>query len=99
MSEGPDIPALAQSCQRLGIGPRQLLALASRLASSPEAPVDAARIAGELAVIAHGGAAVEAAAALALLGYGAYSADEVDRMLAFAWSSHHPAGVSCAAQR
>ena len=99
MIEGPDISALAETCQRLGIGPRQMLVLAGRLAGSPGQPVDAARIAHELAGIAHGGVAVETVAALALLGYGAYSSDEVDRMLTFAWSGHHPAGAPCAAQR
>lgn len=85
----PDPARLAELAARLAISPRQLLALAGRIAQAPAATLDAARLDEELARVRGAAEAAEAAADLALLGYGAYALDDVDRALGLIWSDHY----------
>lgn len=100
MSGPPDPARLGALAMQLGITPRQLLALAGRVAQAPDAVLDGARLDRELACVRDAGAAAAAAAELALLGYGAYALDDVDRALALVWSDHYlEGGYPCAAPR
>lgn len=100
MSPALDPARLAALAAQLRVTPRQLLALAGRIAQAPQAALDAARLDRELALVRAAGAAAEAAADLALLGYSAYALDDVDRMLGLVWSDHYvEGGPLCAAPR
>lgn len=96
----PDPARLAALAARLAVSPRQLLALAGRIASTPQVALDTARLDEELARVRTAAEAAEAAADLALLGYGAYALDDVDRALALVWSDHYREDAErCAAPR
>jgi hypothetical protein len=84
---GPDPGRLAALAARLDVSPSQLLALAGRIAATPEIPLDAARLKVELARVHDAGAASDAAADLALLGYASYALDDIDRGLDMVWSN------------
>jgi hypothetical protein len=83
---GFDAERIAALAARLRIAPRRLLALAGRVAQSPEVPLDAIRLRRELACVQEGADAADAAADLALLGYAAFALDDIDRGLEIAWS-------------
>jgi hypothetical protein len=95
MTETPafDITAtrIAALAARLDISPRSLLAFAARIAAIPETPLDAARLQAELDRFRNAGAATDEAAALLLLGYGAYVQGHLNNGLSLAWSD--PLGV------
>ena len=84
---GPDPDRLAALAARLDVSPRQLLALAGRVAATPEIPFDAVRLKVELTRVREAGAASDAAAGLALLGYASYALDDIDRGLDMVWSN------------
>jgi hypothetical protein len=71
---------------RLQLTPRQLLVLVAHIAAGTDAPLDPARLRDEVARVRAAGDASEDAGALALLGYGAYALDDIERGLALAWS-------------
>lgn len=95
-----DPARLDRLANRLGLSPRQLLALAGRIAAQPEAELDTARLDEEIARVRSAVATAESAADLALLGYGAYAADDVARALELVWSDHYREDSErCAAPR
>jgi hypothetical protein len=71
---------------RLRLTPRQLLVLVARIAARQDTPLDAARLLDEVARVRAAGEAGAGAGDLALLGYGAYALDDIERGLALAWS-------------
>lgn len=79
--DGERVAALAA---RLELAPREVLALAARLAA-PGTPLDALRLDAGIAAIRRAPAAAEAAADLALLGYAGYALDDVDHALSLVW--------------
>src|SRR5690606_30947307 len=74
-----DPARLAALAGRLDLSPRQLLALLARIAADPDATLDAARLAAECARVRAAGAEAERAAALVLLGAGAYANIDIDK--------------------
>jgi hypothetical protein len=88
-----DAQRIATLAARLGVTPRQLLALAARVAQQPEAKLDPTRLEVELARVRAAGEVAEAAADLAILGYGAFAFDDIDNGLALAWSSAQARGL------
>lgn len=79
-----DAARLAALAARLDASPRELLALAARLAPSHE-PVDRARIDAELARIRSAGEGT--GADILLLGFAKFAADDIDRALEIAFRS------------
>jgi hypothetical protein len=79
-----DAARLATLAARLDASPRELLALAARLAPSRE-PVDRARIDAELARIRQAGEG--AGADILLLGFAKFAADDIDRALEIVFRS------------
>ena len=79
-----DAARLAMLAARLDASPRELLALAARLAPS-SAPIDRARIDAELAHIRAAGEAADAGVGILLLGFASFAADDVDRALEIVW--------------
>jgi sigma54-dependent transcription regulator len=101
MSEAPDIGIgidsrkVAALAARLGATPRELLALAARLATTTsESPLDKTRVDQELARVRNAGAQAAAATEILLLGYGSYSADDIDRALEMVWAAGSGIGDS-----
>lgn len=77
---------IAALATRLSLTPRELLALAGRVAAQPEAPLDATRLAADIACLHAAPRETADAAALLLLGYGAYAGDDIDHALALVWT-------------
>ena len=75
-----DAARLAALAVRIDASPRELLALAARLAQS-SAPIDRARIDAELAHIRAAGEAADAGVGILLLGFAKFAADDIDRAL------------------
>jgi hypothetical protein len=71
---------------RLDASPRELLALAARLAPSEER-IDRARIDAELARIRAAGASADAGVGILLLGFAKFAADDIDRALEIVFRS------------
>lgn len=84
---GIDSRRLATLAVTFEASPRDMLALAARLAAAKgEAPVHRARIDAELARVRAAGAASSAATELLLLGYASYASDDLDRALEMVWA-------------
>jgi hypothetical protein len=81
----PDAARLAALAERLAVTPRELLAIAARIASNPEIPLDVAWLDRERMRMRDAHDATAFAAALTLLGYGAFSLDDIDHALRLAW--------------
>ena len=79
-----DATRLAALAARLDALPRELLALAARLASSNER-VDRARIDAELARIRAAGDGADVGVGILLLGFAKFAADDIDRALEIVW--------------
>jgi hypothetical protein len=89
----PDDAAIASLAARLRLSPRELLALAGRIASAPGAAPDPCQLATEIARVRGAQDATPAAAGLLLLGYGSFAQDDIDTALALAWpGATAPAG-------
>lgn len=67
---------------RLALTPRELLALAGRVAAQPDLALDATRLDAEIALLRAAPQVAADAAALLLLGHGGFAVDDVDRALA-----------------
>ena len=80
LPRGIDAARLAALAARIDASPRELLALAARLAPS-SAPIDRARIDAELARIRAAGEAADAGVGILLLGFANFAADDIDRAL------------------
>ena len=76
---------IAALADRLDIAPNAVLAIAAR-AVEAGATIDAAWLDAEVARARNAPTAVDAAAEIALAGYGAYALDDLDRGLALVWS-------------
>jgi hypothetical protein len=81
----PDGERIAALAARLQLTPRQLLALAARVAD-PDVPLDTLRLDREIAIVRAAADSAEAAADLALLGYASYALDDIDHALKRVWS-------------
>ncbi len=81
---GPRLVALAR---RLRLSPAELVVLLARLAQAPDARLDGARLAGELARVRGAAAATARGAALLRLEPTTYALDELDRLLTLTWSA------------
>lgn len=79
-----DATRLAALAARLDASPRELLALAARLAPSNER-VDRARIDAELARLRAAGDSADAGVGILLLGFAKFAADDIDRALGIVW--------------
>ena len=79
-----DANRLAALAARLDASPRELLALAARLAPSHE-HIDRARIDAELARIRAAGDGADAGVGILLLGFAKFATDDIDRALEIAW--------------
>jgi hypothetical protein len=79
-----DAKRLAALAARLDASPREVLALAARLAPSHEL-IDRARIDAELARIRAAGEGADAGAGILLLGFAKFAADDIDRALQITW--------------
>ena len=88
----PDSERIAALAARLALTPRQLLALAARIAE-PDGTLDAPRLQREIALVRAAADRSEAAADLALLGYADYALDDIDHALKLVWSDSHSRGV------
>jgi len=77
-----DAQRLAALAARLDASPRELLALAARLAPSHER-IDRARIDAELARIRAAGDGADVG--ILLLGFAKFAADDIDRALEIVW--------------
>ena len=80
LPRGIDAARLAALAASIDASPRELLALAARLAPSP-APIDRVRIDAELARIRAAGEAADAGVGILLLGFANFAADDIDRAL------------------
>ncbi len=100
MSALADPARLAALAARWGLAPQEILVLAGRLALDADPVLTAARLQALAAQVRHAGAAAVGAATQLALGPCAHAFDDVDRMLASAWSAPRPAEAgSCAAPR
>jgi sigma54-dependent transcription regulator len=88
-----DEARIAALATRLSLTPRELLALAGRVAAQPDAPLDATRLDAEIARLHAAPRETADAAALALLGYGGFAVDDIDRALALVWTHANAAGT------
>jgi hypothetical protein len=79
-----DAARFAVLAAKVDATPRELLALAARLAPSDER-IDRARIDAELARIRTAGDAVDAGVGILLLGFAKFAADDIDRALEIVW--------------
>ncbi|HEY6943046.1 hypothetical protein [Dokdonella sp.] len=84
----PDAARIGALAERLRIGPRALLVLLARRAMQADAHalLDDVRMRRELAVLREAPEAARDAAALALLGPGAYALDDIDNALGMIWA-------------
>jgi hypothetical protein len=78
-----DPAAVAALARRIGLAPRELVALAGRLAPGD---ADAPRLHAELARLRSAPDAAKDVAALALLGSGDFAELDVQHLLALAWA-------------
>jgi len=78
---------------RLSLTPRELLPLAGRVAAQPDEPLDATRLDAEIARLHAAPRETADAAALALLGYGGFAVDDIDRAIALVWTHANAAGT------
>ena len=86
---GIDRRRLAKLAMTFQASPRDMLALAARLAAAKgETPLDRGRIDAELALVRAAGAASSAATELLLLGYASYASDDLDRALEMVWAAN-----------
>jgi hypothetical protein len=83
----PDAGRVAALAARLQVEPRALFVAVARLAAAADAPPDGEGLRRELARVAAAPEPARDAAALALLGPGAYALDDVERALGMAWSA------------
>ena len=84
---GIDSGRLAVLAAKLGASPREVLALAARLATvKGDAPADRARIDMELARVRAAGPRASTATEILLLGYASYASDDIDRALEMVWA-------------
>jgi sigma54-dependent transcription regulator len=90
---GLDDARLAALAARLRLAPRELLALAGRIAAVPDLALDAQRLDGEIARLRSAADATGNAAALALLGYQPYALDDLDTALRILWSPPRAQGT------
>ena len=81
-----DAARLEALATRLGLEPGALLVLLARRAAQPGAPLDAASLQREVALLRDAPGATHAAAALAALGPGAYALDDIDHALGMIWA-------------
>lgn len=81
----PEAAHIATLAQRLGLTPRQLLALAARAARA-DLPPDRRGLEQDVARVRVAADAAEAAAARMLPGYAGYALDDIDQGLLLAWS-------------
>ena len=79
-----DAERFAALAAKVEASPRELLALAARLAPSDER-IDRARIDAELTRIRSAGDAAETATGMLLLGFAGFAADDIDRALEIVW--------------
>ena len=79
-----DAGRFAALAAKVDASPRELLALAARLAPSDER-IDCARIDAELARIRSAGDAADAGIGILLLGFAGFAADDIDRALEILW--------------
>lgn len=79
-----DATRLAALAARLDASPRELLALAARLAPSHE-HIDPVRIAAQLARIRIAGDSADTGVGILLLGFAKFAADDIDRALEILW--------------
>jgi hypothetical protein len=78
-----DAARLAMLAARLDASPREMLALAARLA--PRERIDRTEIVAELARIRAAGDSADAGVGILLLGFASFAADDVDRALEIVW--------------
>ena len=88
----PESEHIAALAARLQLTPRQLLAIAARVASSDD-PLDGVRLDREIAIVRAASDSAEAAADLALLGYASYALDDIDHAVKLVWSDAHSRGL------
>lgn len=88
-----DETRLATLASRLSLTPRELLALAGRVAAQPDAPLDAAHLDAEISRLRAAPRETADAAALLLLGHGGFAVDDIDRALALVWTHANAAGT------
>lgn len=87
-----DADRIAALAVRLDLTPRQVLAMAARVAGS-DRPFDPARLDSEVANLRRAARAGEDAADLALLGYASYALDDIDHALALVWPDSRNRGA------
>jgi len=87
-----DEARVAALASRLSLTPRELLALAGRVAAQPDAPLDAAHLDTEIARLRAAPKETADVAALLLLGHGGFAVDDIDRALALVWTHANAAG-------
>jgi hypothetical protein len=78
-----DATRLATLAAKLDASPRELLALAARLA--PRERIDRAAIDAELTRIRAAGESADAGVGILLLGFASFAADDIDRALEIVW--------------
>lgn len=88
-----DEARLGALAARLALTPRELLALAGRLAVQPDLPLDAARLDTEIARLRTAPQAAADAASILLLGHGGFAVDDIDHALALVWTHANAAGT------
>lgn len=89
----PDAARVRALAARLALTPRELLALAGRVATRPDAPLDWPLLEAEIARLRGAPRETADAAALLLLGHGGFAVDDVDRALALIWTHADAAGT------
>lgn len=88
-----DETRIAALASRLALTPRELLALAGRIAAQPDAPLDATRLDADIARLRAAPRETADAAALLLLGHGGFAVDDIDHALALVWTHADAAGT------
>ena len=83
---GLGAPRLAALAERFELSPREIIALAGRLATEPGMPIDRARVEAERARLRATGSGAAVAADIFLLGYGSHAIDDLARALELAWA-------------
>ncbi len=81
-----DATRIAALAARLELSPRQVLALAARVAASAERPLDARGLATEIGRLRDAREAAAAATDLLLLGHASFALDDIDHALRLVWS-------------
>jgi len=88
-----DETRVAALASRLALAPRELLALAGRVAAQADAPLDAAHLDAEISRLRAAPRETADAAALLLLGHGGFAVDDIDRALALVWTHANASGT------